>query len=249
MTIADPNKVELPSNHLVERKNFKSNLDIKKNLILVDNLYFSYHPQKKNLSGVNMNIAEGEYICIIGETGSGKSTLLNIVLGLLSPDKGGVYYKNNNINLDIGSWHRDISLVSQDPYLLEESIAKNISFELQNEKIDYKKLEKAIEIAELKNLINSLENGIHTKVHAMSNNFSGGEKQRIAIARAVYRDTPIMFLDEFTNALDIETENKILNNLRNQKNKTLIMISHKQNTIKNSDKIWKLENGCINKLP
>ena len=235
--------------HLVERKNFKSNLDIKKNLILVDNLYFSYHPQKKNLSGVNMNIAEGEYICIIGETGSGKSTLLNIVLGLLSPDKGGVYYKNNNINLDIGSWHRDISLVSQDPYLLEESIAKNISFELQNEKIDYKKLEKAIEIAELKNLINSLENGIHTKVHAMSNNFSGGEKQRIAIARAVYRDTPIMFLDEFTNALDIETENKILNNLRNQKNKTLIMISHKQNTIKNSDKIWKLENGRINKLP
>ena len=235
--------------HLVERKNFKSNLDIKKNLILVDNLYFSYHPQKKNLSGVNMNIAEGEYICIIGETGSGKSTLLNIILGLLSPDKGGIYYKNNNINLDIGSWHRDISLVSQDPYLLEESIAKNISFELQNEKIDYKKLEKAIEIAELKNLINSLENGIHTKVHAMSNNFSGGEKQRIAIARAVYRDTPIMFLDEFTNALDIETENKILNNLRNQKNKTLIMISHKQNTIKNSDKIWKLENGRINKLP
>ena len=63
-----------------------------------------------------MNIAEGEYICIIGETGSGKSTLLNIILGLLSPDKGGIYYKNN-INLDIGSWHRDISLVSQDPYL------------------------------------------------------------------------------------------------------------------------------------
>ena len=235
--------------NLVERKNFKPNLDVKKNLILVDNLYFSYHPQKKNLSGVNMNIAEGEYICIIGETGSGKSTLLNIILGLLSPDKGGIYYKNNNINLDIGSWHRDISLVSQDPYLLEESIAKNISFELQNEKIDYKKLEKAIEIAELKSLINSLENGIHTKVHAMSNNFSGGEKQRIAIARAVYRDTPIMFLDEFTNALDIETEKKILNNLRNQKNKTLITISHKQSTIKNSDKIWKLENGCINKLP
>ena len=110
-------------------------------------------------------------------------------------------------------------------------------------------MEKAIEIAELKSLINSLENGIHTKVHAMSNNFSGGEKQRIAIARAVYRDTPIMFLDEFTNALDIETEKKILNNLRNQKNKTLITISHKQSTIKNSDKIWKLENGCINKLP
>ena len=85
-----------------------------------------------------MSVAEGEYACIIGETGSGKSTLLNIILGLLNPDKGGVYYKNNNINLDIRSWHQDISLVSQDPYLLEESIAKNISFELQEEKIDYK---------------------------------------------------------------------------------------------------------------
>ena len=80
-----------------------------------------------------MNIAEGEYICIIGETGSGKSTLLNIILGLLNPDKGGVYYKNNNINLDIRSWHQDMKAVSQDPYLLEESIAKNISFELQEE--------------------------------------------------------------------------------------------------------------------
>ena len=233
-----------PTN-LVEKKIFKSNLDVKKNLILVDNLYFSYHPKKKNLLGVNMSVAEGEYACIIGETGSGKSTLLNIILGLLNPDKGGIYYKNNNINLDIRSWHQDISLVSQDPYLLEESIAKNISFELQEEKIDYKKLEKAIEISEIKDLISSLENGIHTKVNALSSNFSGGEKQRIAIARAIYRDTPILLLDEFTNAIDDKTEQLILSNIKKLKNKTLIMISHKKNTIDYCDKVLQLQSGIL----
>ena len=192
-----------------------------------------------------MSVAEGEYACIIGETGSGKSTLLNIILGLLNPDKGGIYYKNNNINLDIRSWHQDISLVSQDPYLLEESIAKNISFELQEEKIDYKKLEKAIEISEIKDLISSLENGIHTKVNALSSNFSGGEKQRIAIARAIYRDTPILLLDEFTNAIDDKTEKLILSNIKKLKNKTLIMISHKKNTIDYCDKVLQLQSGIL----
>ncbi len=192
-----------------------------------------------------MSVAEGEYACIIGETGSGKSTLLNIILGLLNPDKGGIYYKNNNINLDIRSWHQDISLVSQDPYLLEESIAKNISFELQEEKIDYKKLEKAIEISEIKDLISSLENGIHTKVNALSSNFSGGEKQRIAIARAIYRDTPILLLDEFTNAIDDKTEQLILSNIKKLKNKTLIMISHKKNTIDYCDKVLQLQSGIL----
>ena len=192
-----------------------------------------------------MSVAEGEYACIIGETGSGKSTLLNIILGLLNPDKGGIYYKNNNINLDIRSWHQDISLVSQDPYLLEESIAKNISFELQEEKIDYKKLEKAIEISEIKDLISSLENGIHTKVSALSSNFSGGEKQRIAIARAIYRDTPILLLDEFTNAIDDKTEKLILSNIKKLKNKTLIMISHKKNTIDYCDKVLQLQSGIL----
>jgi ATP-binding cassette, subfamily B, bacterial PglK len=232
----------------IEKNIYQKNLDVNKNLIIVDNLYFNYHPEKKNLVNVNMQIAEGEYHCILGETGSGKSTLFNIILGLLSPNKGGIYYKNQNIHLDLNKWHNNLALVSQDPYLMQESIAKNISFEFSENNIDYKRLEEAIKIAEIDNFIFSLKNGLNTEVKAFSKNLSGGEKQRIAIARAVYRNSPILLLDEFTNALDSETEKKILNNLKNQKNKTLIMISHKQSTIENCDKIWKLENGHLNKL-
>tara|TARA_B100001248_G_C27399010_1_gene468266 strand:+ start:7825 stop:9543 length:1719 start_codon:yes stop_codon:yes gene_type:complete len=232
----------------IEKNVFQKNLDICKNFIIVDNLSFNYHPEKKNLINVNMQIAKGECHCITGETGSGKSTLVNIILGLLNPHKGGVYHKNQNINLDLNKWYNNLALVSQDPFLMQESIAKNISFEFSENNIDNKKLEEAINIAEIDSFISSLENGINTEVKAFSKNLSGGEKQRIAIARAVYRNSPILLLDEFTNALDNETEKKILNNLKSQKNKTLIMISHKQSTIENCDKIWKLQNGHLHKL-
>lgn len=232
----------------IEKNIYQKNLDIRKNLIVVDNLFFNYHPEKKNLVNVNMQIAEGEYHCITGETGSGKSTLLNIILGLLSPHKGGIYYKNQNINLDLNKWYNNLALVSQDPYLMQESIAKNISFEFSEDNIDNKKLEEAIKIAEIDSFISSLESGINTEVKAFSKNLSGGEKQRIAIARAIYRNSPILLLDEFTNALDSETEKKILKNLRSQKNKTLIMISHKQSTIESCDKVWSLQKGYLNQL-
>jgi ABC-type multidrug transport system fused ATPase/permease subunit len=215
----------------------------KKNLISVENLTFSYDGNTHVLKDLNLEISQGEMNCIIGKTGSGKTTIFNLMLGLLEPQSGNIYYEDKNIKLDILNWYEAISLVSQDPYLFDDSIINNITFNILENKIDEKKLNKAIEISELSETISKLPQGLNTKVNTQSINLSGGEKQRIALARAIYKDSDILFLDEFTNAIDDETEKKIIRNLKGLKNKTLIIISHRISTVSQCDKIWKLENG------
>ena len=214
-------------------------------LIIVDGLKFNYDKNKHLLKDINLEIVIGKMNCITGETGSGKSTIFNLMLGLLEPQRGNIYYKNKNILLDISNWHREISLVSQDPYLFEDSIIKNITFNILEDQVDKKRLNKAIEISELNSTIAKLEKGLKTKVSTQSINLSGGEKQRIALARAIYKDSSVFFLDEFTNAIDNATEIKILQNLKQLKDKTFIIISHKKETINKCEKIFKLQNGKI----
>ena len=129
--------------------------------------------------------------------------------------------------------------------MLDDTIINNITFNFDNKKVDKKKLENAINISQLKETIKKLKNGVNTKLNVQCINLSGGEKQRIALARAIYRDKDIFFLDEFTNAIDIETEKKIISKLKKIKNKTFIIISHKKSTINECDKIWKLQKGKL----
>lgn len=229
-----------------EKKEYKKNLDVKENLIVLENISFEFNSKKKILNKINLSISEGETNCFIGTTGAGKSTLINIMLGLLPPKHGNIFFKNKNILSDLSYWYESISIVSQEPFLLETSIKNNITFNINEESCDLKKLDKAIQIAELQDTILNLPKGIETLISSNALNLSGGEKQRIALARAIYKDAQIFFLDEFTSAIDEKTENLIMYNLKNKlPNKTFIIISHKKKTIQACDKVWELKNGIL----
>jgi ABC-type bacteriocin/lantibiotic exporter with double-glycine peptidase domain len=219
------------------------------NSIKLNNISFSYEEGKKLLTDINFKINKGEAVGIIGTSGSGKSTLLNIISGLLRPTKGEVIIDNVNINKNLESWREKIGYISQDFYLLDSSIAENIAFGVPKEKIDFKKIEKSIEMAELNDFILEQENGYNTIVGEKGSKISGGQKQRLSIARAIYNMPEILLLDEATSSLDKDVEDKILSTLKKLKNKfTIILISHHENPLKIVDSSYELKFNRLTKI-
>ena len=239
------NNFEPKTNEIINKN---INININKNFFSVRDVSFSY-PESSAfpLKNISMNIDEGSKIGITGKTGAGKSTLFHLMLGLLKPNSGNIFYKGEDIFNNLYQWRKEIGYISQNIYLLDSSVKKNIVFNFLNETIDNKKLEKAINIASLKEKILEMPNGIETKVGTDGLKLSGGERQRIALARAVYREPNIFFMDESTSALDDKTEELIMNNIENNfSDKTMIMIAHRKTTIEKCDKVWNLVNGSIN---
>ena len=239
------NKIELLNNY--EKKINSLNINKKNNFISLDNVSFSYPDEEKNIiKKINFEIKEGIKLGITGETGAGKSTLFHLMLGLLKPDTGNIYFNSKSIYQDLDNWRSKIGYIAQNIYLLDATIEKNISFDFLNEKVDKKRLEFSIEMACLKDKILELPDGINTKVGNDGIKLSGGEKQRVALARAIYRNPSILFMDESTSALDNQTEKKIIDNIKmNLKDKTMIMIAHRTTTIKDCDQIINLKNGVL----
>ena len=169
-----------------------------------------------------------------------------MILGLLVPKNGNIFYKGNNIFNNLEKWRKEIGYISQNVYLLDSTIKKNIAFNFLDETVDDKKIARAIEIAHLSEKIRDLPEGINTYVGADGVKLSGGERQRIALARAIYREPNIFFMDESTSALDSNTEEIIIQNIKNNfKSKTMIMIAHRKSTIDSCDKILNLQDGSI----
>jgi ABC-type multidrug transport system fused ATPase/permease subunit len=224
------------------------NIDVNKNLILLKDISFSYKDDQKDiLKNINFSIEKGTIVGITGETGSGKSTLFHIMLGLLLPKNGMVFYKNKNIHADIVNWRNKIGYVDQNIYLLDNTIEKNITFDFLEEKTDKEKIDFAIKMSSLDEKISELPHGLETIVGNNGMRLSGGEKQRVALARAIYRNPNIYFMDESTSALDANTEQKIIKNMKeNFSQKTIILIAHRKTTIDACDKIINLKNGYIN---
>ena len=251
--------IDLISREIDEMKNFEidefnKKIFIKKESLNKDgylrlhNLSFKYHSQDQYLlKNINLNIEKGSKTAVIGETGSGKSTLANLILGLFIPQEGDISFEGESIYTNISKWRKRIGYVPQKTYLLDSTIEKNITFDFFEDKVDYEKMEKAIHLSSLTEKIKELPNGLKTRVGADGLKFSGGEKQRIAIARAIYHNHSILVMDEFTSALDQNTENKILLNLSNfLKEKTCIIVSHRSNTIKDCSKILNLSDKIKN---
>ena len=213
--------------------------------IEIKNLNFEFG-SKKILDDISFKILKGSIIGIIGESGTGKSTLINLILGLLEPSSGEILVDNININKNIKSWHKKIGFISQDIYLMDDTIKNNICFGIDEKQIDNNKFQKCLEMAQIKTFVNSLENKENTKIGNLASKISGGQKQRIAIARALYLDPEVIVLDEGTSSLDIKNEDKIISDLNKiKKEKTIIIVSHRKNTLINCDQIFSLKNKKI----
>jgi ATP-binding cassette subfamily C protein len=226
----------------IEAKNFKLN-----DAIIMKDISFDYEEgMRATLRNINLQVKKGKSVGIIGKSGSGKSTLVDIMLGLLEPQKGGVYFDDKNIKNELSLWQKQIGYIPQDIYLLDDSIKKNITFGLKDDEIDEKLLLQSLKIAQLKDLVDTLPDAIDTIVGNKGVKLSGGERQRVGIARAMYNLPKILVFDEATSSLDIENENKILDEIyENKDDKTLIIISHRNNTVKYCDLIYVLEDGKL----
>ena len=214
--------------------NFETNFKI-------ENLSFKYKG-KLILEDINLEIKKGETIGIIGETGSGKSTLADLIIGLLKPSKGKIMVDKINIVEFTTSWFKSIGYVSQDIFLMDDSIKANIAFADSPEKIDLNKINNSINSAQLKSFIDELEEGLDTKVGERGVQLSGGQRQRIGIARALYSNPDFLIFDESTASLDIETEKKVMESIYNlDSQKTILIIAHRLSTLERCDKIYKIE--------
>jgi ABC-type branched-subunit amino acid transport system ATPase component len=190
---------------------------------------------------VNIKIKNCSKIAIMGENGAGKTTFINLISGLLEPKKGSILANGQNIHKNIKSWQSNIAYISQSTFLINDTIENNISFDAIKNSVHYDKLNKVIKFLKLDNLIKKFPKGLDTLVGDEGNKLSGGQKQKIGIARALYFDRKILICDEITSSLDLKSEKTILECLKNI-NKTIIIISHKEKNLSFCSNIFKLQN-------
>ena len=206
---------------------------------------FSYEKGTEILHGVNFTVKAGESIALTGESGAGKSTIANLLMRFYEPDSGAIYIDGKNIkDIHQNSLRDIIAYVPQDVYLFNKTIKENISLACPDASDE--EIKQAAKVAMADGFIKRLEQGYDTNVGERGVQLSGGEKQRIAIARAVLKNSPILLMDEAVSNLDSESEalfRQALNNIR--KNKTIITIAHRPSTIKEADRVVKIENGKI----
>lgn len=237
MTILGEETFDRESDDLLEvPKNWKS--------IEFRNIYFKYK-DKNVLKKFNLTINKGEKIGIVGKSGCGKSTLTKLLLGLYKIEKGGIYIDGVDINkFKHSSLTKTITAVLQDSEMFDMTLGENISISTVKRNSDL--FEKAIRISALDELVIKLPKGLKTLLGEKGYRISGGERQRVGIARAIYKNSPVLILDEATSHLDSKTEQKIQESISSElKEKTLIIIAHRLSTLKSVDRIIVMKEGRI----
>ncbi len=217
--------------------------------IELKNLYFKYDDSKEALlNDISLTIKTGDYIAITGMSGSGKSTLMKMICGLLPPQKGEILIDNQVLNnQNLHSWLHQIGFVHQVPFVFNKSLVENIALE---ETYDLTKIKQVIEDSGLTHFVDDLPLGIHSIMGEQGSLISEGQKQRIAIARALYKDSKLLIFDEATSSLDEETEQIIIDSLLNlrKKNMTVLIIAHHGKVIHICDKQYKIEKSCLKNI-
>lgn len=217
------------------------------NDIIINNLTFQYEGpfSEKVLEDIHLKIPANKITAIVGASGSGKTTLIKLLLGFYKPTNGEILLNGRPLDqYSPTQWRRHCGVVMQDGFIFSDSIADNIS--LVDEVPQQNEIESAVKKANLQNFIQGLPLGYNTKIGNDGHGLSSGQKQRILIARAIYKNPDYLFFDEATNALDASNERIIMENLnRFFKGRTVVVIAHRLSTVKNADKIVVLENGKI----
>ena len=215
--------------------------------IRINGIGFKYEPHalKKTLDNITFEIPEGKVTAIVGASGSGKTTLIKLMLGYYPVSEGAIMISDKNINeYNLKWWRRHCGVVMQDGVIFSESIARNIA--VDDGDVDIARLEQAARIACIHDYIMSLPLKYNTKIGRDGVGLSQGQKQRILIARAVYKNPDFIFLDEATNSLDAKNEREIVENLDEfYKGRTVVVVAHRLSTVKNADQIVVIDSGKV----
>lgn len=215
--------------------------------IVFKDVYFRYPGPNVNyvLKACNITLLPGSVTAIVGESGSGKSTLLKLLMGFYEPTKGSIQVGDTPFDkINIVEWRRKCAAVLQEGYLFTETIAQNIA--ISEKTIDMDRVVKAAMATNMHDFIMSLPLGYETIIGEDGLALSSGQKQRLYIARAIYKDSPFLFFDEATNALDAHNERAIIEKMSNFfKSKTVVIVAHRLSTIINADNIIVLKNGIV----
>ena len=192
------------------------------------------------------NSKKNTSVAFIGPSGAGKTTIVDVMLGILKNQQGSITVDGTDIRNAMSGWHKKIGYIPQVIYLMDDTIRNNIAFGLKAELIDDNQVWRALEEAQLRSFVESLEDGLDTMVGELGTRLSGGQRQRIGIARALYRQPELLVLDEATSALDNETERAVMEAIDSLHGKlTLIIIAHRLTTIKNCDVIYEIKDGTV----
>jgi ABC-type bacteriocin/lantibiotic exporter with double-glycine peptidase domain len=226
----------------------KNILDIKKDIkIQINNLSFKYSASKQYVfQKLNVEITSPICLGIVGESGIGKSTFIDIFLGFLTKYEGSILINGNELREVINDWQKNLSLVSQKIFLIEDSIKENILY--GSSSYDEKLFKKITEITFLDKIIDKLPNFENTPLGYDGSLVSGGQAQRIGLARALYKNRPILILDEATNALDLDLEAKILKNIKMLEKKIIIIVGHRKESLAYCDRIFSIKNNVIEEI-
>lgn len=202
--------------------------------------------QEWTLRHVDLRIPAGHTVAIVGSSGAGKSTVLDVILGLLDPVEGSVTCGGQDIHEHIDAWHRTLGVVSQDVFLVNASLRRNVAFGVPDEQIDDHRLGEALRSAQLDGLVEQLPDGWDTVLGERGVRISGGQRQRIGIARALYRDPAVLVLDEATSALDNLTEKKLSETIQRLSGRlTIIIVAHRLSTVRHADTVVFMDQGKV----